>query len=31
VILTVKGEVKPGEKPTDAPEKKKGGAPLENK
>ena len=29
VILTVKGKVNPGEKPTDVPEKKKGGAPLE--
>jgi len=29
VILTIKGKVNPGEKPTDAPEKKKGGAPLE--
>jgi len=31
VILTVKGKVNPGEKPTDALEKKKGGAPLEKK
>ena len=31
VILTVKGKVNPAEKPTDAPEKKKGGAPLEKK
>lgn len=29
VILTVKGKVNPGEQPTDAPVKKKGGAPLE--
>ena len=29
VILTIKGKVNPGEKPTDAPVKKKGGAPLE--
>jgi len=29
VILTIKGSVNPGEKPTEAPEKKKGGAPLE--
>ena len=31
VILTIKGKVNPGEKPTDAPVKKKGGAPLEKK
>lgn len=29
VILTIKGKVNPAEKPADAPEKKKGGAPLE--
>lgn len=29
VILTVKGKVNAAEKPTDVPEKKKGGAPLE--
>ena len=31
VILTIKGKVNPGEQPTDAPVKKKGGAPLEQK
>ena len=31
VILTVKGKVNPGEKPTDAPEKNIGGAPFEKK